>query len=123
MMRDILFDSGGIWVFMLITVFLGGGGAYATGRAMARNWQDWPMLIVATFGLGVAVRFIHFALFQEHLLSLHYYLVDSAVLSIIGLMGFYHTRAGQMTRQYHWLYVRTGPFSWAERAQSVEGKP
>jgi len=54
------------------------------------------------------------------LFSLHYYLVDTMVLIIIALMGFRFTRAGQMTRQYRWLYVRTGPFSWAERTEDTK---
>ena len=78
------------------------------------------MLVVSLFGLGLAVRFIHFALFQENLFSLHYYLADTLVLIVIGLMGFRYTRAGQMTRQYRWLYVRTGPFSWAQRDQASQ---
>jgi hypothetical protein len=118
MMQTVFYDQGGFLVFLLVTVLLGGSGAYASGKAMANNWQEWPMLVVAMLGLGFAVRFIHFALFEEHLFSLHYYLVDTMVLIIIALMGFRFTRAGQMTRQYRWLYVRTGPFSWAEREQS-----
>ena len=122
-MHTILFNEGGLFVFLLVTVFLGGSGAFATGKAMANNWHEWPMLVVSLFGLGFAVRFIHFSLFQEKLFSLHYYLADTLVLVLIGLMGFRYTRAGQMTRQYRWLYVRTGPFSWAERDQPAqEGK-
>ena len=112
-MHTILFDEGGLFVFLLVTVFLGGSGAFATGKAMANNWHEWPILVVSLFGLGFAVRFIHFSLFQEKLFSLHYYLADTLVLVLIGLM----------TRQYRWLYVRTGPFSWAERDQPAqEGK-
>ena len=69
-MHTILFDEGGLFVFLLVTVFLGGSGAFATGKAMANNWHEWPMLVVALFGLGFAVRFIHFSLFQEKLLVL-----------------------------------------------------
>ena len=38
--------------------------------------------------LGAAVRFIHFALFDGTLLSLHYYVVDSAICLAFGLIGF-----------------------------------
>lgn len=121
-MDTIIFDKGGALVFLLVTVLFGGSGAYATGRAIARNWQEWPVLVLSMIGLGFAVRFIHFSLFQEQLFSLHYYVVDTLVLVIIGLLGFRYTRAGQMTRQYRWLYVRTGPFSWAERMDQTEGQ-
>ena len=66
--------------------------------------------------LAGAVRFIHFALFEGTLLSLHYYLIDAVVILIIGSLGFRYNRARQMTTQYRWLYERTGPFSWRERA-------
>ena len=121
-MNTILFDEGGLFVFLLVTVFLGGSGAYATGKAMANNWHEWPMLVVALLCLGFAVRFIHFSLFEESLLSLHYYVADTLVLILIGLLGFRYTRAGQMTRQYRWLYVRTGLFSWAQRDQTAGGE-
>jgi len=61
------------------------------------------------------VRFIHFALFDGTLLSLRYYLVDLAFLVVIGFLAHRHTRAGQMTRQYRWLYERTGPLTFRRR--------
>ena len=39
------------------------------------------------------MRFIHFALFDGTLLSLHYYVVDTIVLLIIGALGFRYHRA------------------------------
>ena len=38
--------------------------------------------------LGVAVRFIHFALFDGTLLSLHYYVVDTVVCMALRLARF-----------------------------------
>jgi len=61
------------------------------------------------------VRFIHYALFGGTLLSAHYYLVDAAVLLIIGSIGFRRTRARQMARQYPWHYERLGPLTWREK--------
>ncbi|AEW14480.1 hypothetical protein BCA52141_I2345 [Brucella canis HSK A52141] len=58
------------------------------------------------------MRFIHYALFGGTLLSLHYYLVDTIVLMIIGTVGFRYTRTKQMVRQYSWLYEKTSPFGW-----------
>jgi hypothetical protein len=114
-MEHLMYDEGGLWVYVVVTVLLGGGGAFSTGRALARSWHDWPMVIVAMFGLTFGVRFIHFALFEETLLSLHFYLADFVTLCVIGLLGHRYTRAGQMTTQYRWLYERTSPLSWTEK--------
>jgi hypothetical protein len=43
------------------------------------------------------------------------------VLLVIGSLGFRYYRARQMTRQYRWLYERTGPFSWRERTSAPNG--
>jgi hypothetical protein len=61
------------------------------------------------------VRFIHFALFGGTMLTLHYYIVDTIVLLIIGTLGYRYTRTNQMVRQYHWLYEKTSPFGWREK--------
>ena len=69
--------------------------------------------LLGTF--GGAVRFFHMALFEGHLLSLHYYLVDTAFCLAFGFWGYRATRAGQMAEQYGWLYRRAGPLSWAKK--------
>jgi hypothetical protein len=43
------------------------------------------------------------------------------VLLIIGALGFQYRRARMMTAQYRWLYERTGPFSWREKASATKG--
>lgn len=117
-MENIVYEEGGFWVYVVVTVLLGGGGAFSTGRALARNWEDWPMVIVAMAGLAFGVRFIHFALFEQTLLSLQFYLADAVTLCIIGLFGYRYTRVGQMTTQYRWLYERTGLLTYGERADT-----
>lgn len=103
-------------VFLLVTVFLGGGAAYLTGRAVAVTWQGIPILIVYLVLLGAAVRFIHYALFGGTLIDLHYYAADMIVLFLLGGLGFRVTRAAQMAGQYDWLYQRTGPLWWRPQA-------
>ncbi len=98
-----------ILVVFLITCLLGGWAAWMTGRACAQTWRTYPQLLLYLIPLGVAVRFIHFALFEGTLLSLHYYLVDVIVLMIIGTVGFRYTRTKQMVRQYNWLYEKPRP--------------
>ncbi len=106
----------GFGTFLLVTVILGGGAAYLTGRAVALTWRPALQLVAYTAGLTFCVRFIHYALFHGTLLSLHYALVDFVVLLAFGALGFRVTRAGQMASQYSWLYDRLGPVSWRRRA-------
>ena len=121
-MQGILYEEPSIWLFLLITVIMGGWAAWMTGRAMALTWRHFWQLVVYLLILAAAVRFIHFALFHGTLLSLHYYLVDAVVILIIGSLGFRYTRARQMTTQYRWLYERTGPLTWRERPRSSEAQ-
>ena len=114
-MQGILYEEPSFWLFALVTVLMGGWAAWMTGRAMAITWQPYSLCVVYLLILAGAVRFIHYALFGGTLLSLHYYLVDAAVLLIIGSVGFRRTRARQMARQYPWLYERLGSLTWREK--------
>jgi hypothetical protein len=115
-MQGILYEEQSIWLFALVTVCMGGWAAWMTGRAVAITWRPVWQYVAAAFVLAGVVRFFHFALFEGTLRSLHYYLVDLAVVLAIGLVGYRYTRARQMTTQYRWLYERTGPLSWREKA-------
>ena len=72
---------------MLVTIILGGGAAALSGRAIAQTWRPWWQIIAYMLILGGVVRFFHFSLFSGTLLSLHYYLVDSAVCMLAGFAG------------------------------------
>jgi hypothetical protein len=100
---------------LLVSVFLGGGAAWLTGRAIAQTWR--PLWHAAGYIalLGCAVRYIHFALFQGELLSLPAYLADTAFLLIVGGIAWRVAYIGQMVRQYPWLYERTSPFTYQPR--------
>ena len=111
-LAHLLYEEDSFGIFLLVTMALGGGGAWLTGRAIAGTWRPWWQVVVYMAILAGAVRFIHFALFGGTLLSLHYYLVDSAVCLVIGLAGYRAMRANQMIRQYHWLHARAGRFRW-----------
>ncbi len=119
-MQGILYEEPSFWLFALVTVIMGGWAAWMTGRAMAITWKPYWQLIAYLLILAAAVRFIHFALFEGTLLSLQYYLVDAVVVLAIGSLGFRYRRARQMTTQYRWIYERTGPFSWRERAAATK---
>jgi hypothetical protein len=106
-------DSPGI--FLLVTVILGGGASLLAGRAVAVTWRRWWQVVFYMLILGGAVRFIHFALFDGTLLSLHYYLVDSAVCVAAGFAGFRTARAKQVVTQYRWIYARNGALGWRRK--------
>ena len=120
-MQGILYEEPSFWLFLLITVIMGGWAAWMTGRAIAITWRAYWNLILYLLILGAAVRFIHFALFGGTLLSIHYYIIDTIVILIIGTLGFRYYRARQMTSQYRWLYERTGPFGWKEKSSHTNG--
>ena len=92
-MQGILYEEPSFGLFLLITVIMGGWAAWMTGRAIALTWRPFWTLLLYLFILGAAVRFIHFALFDGTLLSIHYYAVDTIVLLIIGALGFQYRRA------------------------------
>ena len=101
-----LYTAGahGHWIFLLVTVLMGGGTAFVSGKAIAETWRPTWQLLVYSLLLALAVRFIHFALFEEVFISGRNYLVDLAVLLPIMIMGYRMTRHGQMQQQYRWLY-------------------
>lgn len=110
-----LFWQVTFWEFFFVTVVLAGGAAYLTGRAVARSWNSSAQLVGYMILLAAACRFIHYALFNGTLLTLHYYIVDLIVLLIIGFIGRQATRAKQMTIQYSFDYRRNGPIGWARK--------
>jgi predicted permease len=111
----LLAEEDNFGVFFLVTVFLGGGAAWLTGRAAAETWRPlWQVLAYAMI-LAFAVRFIHFSLFDGTLLSLHFYLVDAAVCLAIGVLGFRVARARQMISHYRWINETDGPLRWRRK--------
>jgi len=100
------------WLYLILTCLLAGGAAYMTGRALAIGWSPFWQLVLAILILGGATRFLHFALFDGELLSIHYYLTDTLTLIIIAAFAYRMTRTTQMITHYHWLYKRTTLLSW-----------
>jgi hypothetical protein len=107
----------GLLTFILITLFLGGLGAWATGRAMAQTWRPLPMLLHYMLFLTAGVRFLHYALYGESLLSLHYFIVTYVWLMIVGALGYRAMRAVQMAKQYSWVYERAG-LNWRAKGKA-----
>lgn len=111
-----LYEEDSFSIFILVSVILGGGAAYLSGRAIAGTWRPLWHVALYMLVLGWAVRFMHFALFDGTLLSLHYYLVDAAICLGFGWLGFRMARASQMSTQYSWLYERSGWLKWRSKA-------
>jgi hypothetical protein len=103
------------WVFFILTVIGGGGAAYMGGRSLALGWKPIWLLIVYMLIFGAGLRFLHFALFQEELTSLYYYLVQTLIILGFAWLGYKMTRTGQMTGQYPWLYEKTSALSWRNK--------
>jgi hypothetical protein len=108
------FDKG-FWVYMLVTVALGGAAARASGSAIALTWRPPWQLFGATLLLACAVRFFHYALFNEPFLSLRRFLLDYGVLFMFAAAGFQLARARQMVGQYPWAYERSGYVLWRRK--------
>ena len=121
-MSGVIYEEEYIGLFLLVTVFLGGGAAWLSGRAIASTWRPWWHVAGYMLILGASVRFMHFALFEGTLLSPQFYAVDTLVCLIFGFLGFRMTRVAQMTTQYGWINRRAGPMRWARRGEAISGK-
>ena len=119
-MSGVLYEEEYIGLFLLVTVIMGGGAAWLAGRAIASTWRPWWHVAFYMLILGLAVRFIHFALFEGTLLSLQFYAVDTLVCLIFCFLGFRATRVAQMTTQYRWINDRAGFLRWGRRTAIPE---
>ncbi len=99
-------------VFLGLTVVGMGFAAFMIGQAVARTWRPAWQATVYCLLLGLADRFLGFALFGATLTSPTGYAVDAAVLVAITQLAFRLCRARKMVAQYPWLYRRAGPFGW-----------
>jgi len=116
-MEGVLYEIS-LFQFVLVTVVMGGAAAWMTGRAAAITWSSYTTLVVYLLLLAAAVRFIHKAPFGGTLLSLQYYVIDLAVVAIIGFLGYRATRTKQMVGRYGWMFEGSGPFGWRPRKGS-----
>ena len=111
-----LFVERDIWIFLILTVVLGGGAAFLAGRGLASKWRPLWMAVLAMVPLTLGLRFLHYALFGEDLTSLHYLVTDFIILLAFCLLGYRLTIAKKMVRQYPWLYETAGPLGWKSKA-------
>jgi hypothetical protein len=117
-MQGILYEEGSVIPFIILNLLIGGWASWQTGRATAQTWRPILAMVPYAFLLGAAVRFLHFAVFGGHLLSLQFYIVDSLVVLLLMLIGFRWKRSEQMATQYSWLFERRNLLGWAEKRSS-----
>jgi hypothetical protein len=115
-MQGILYEEHSAWLFILVTVIIGGAAAMQMGRSIAQTWRPFWIMFVYAALLNCAVRFIHYAVFQGTLLSLHYYLVDYLFILTFAIAGWRKRRAEQMTSQYAFSFEAAGPLGWRRKA-------
>ncbi len=102
-------------VFFVLTVIVMGFAAYMTGQALANTWKPVWQPVGYCLLLGLADRFLTFALFDGELLSLNGYLIDTGVLIAFSLFAFRFNRTRMMVTQYPWLYERDGLLGWRRK--------
>ena len=92
---------------------MGGAAAYVSGKAIAQTWRPFWHVPLYMLALAAAVRFCHFALFEEPLLSLRSYAVDFAdrfCLAVAGLPA--GAGAPDGGRSMAGCSARRGPLGW-----------
>lgn len=116
-MQGLLFDSdtGGRMVIRVVIVILGFWTAWRTGRAVASNWESYPLAVVYSILLGFALQFLHHALFDGPVFDLTIYIIDVVFLLIFSTAGYRYRRTDQMVNNYYWLYEKTSAFSWKKK--------
>jgi hypothetical protein len=101
-----------MWGFLIVTLLMMGFAAWMTGRAIAATWRPAWQVVAYSLLLGLADRFLVYALAEGELLSLAGYAVDTLILLAIAALAFRLTQARKMVTQYPWLYEPSGPFGW-----------
>jgi len=107
-------DHDYAWLAFFVLDGLGAAAAVASGRAFARSWSPQWQIVPAMIVLAAGVQWLHFALFQEDLLSLQYYLVTLVILLAASFFGYQSMRARQMSTQYSWAFEKSG-LNWRAR--------
>ena len=103
-------------IFFAITIVIMGFASFMAGQALATTWRPIWQLIPYGILLGAADRFLSWALFGGSLFAPIPYLVNMVVLLVICLLAFRLTTVRKMVTQYPWVYERTGPFTWRQKA-------
>ena len=118
---EFLSEENSVGIFLLVSVFMGGGAAWLAGRAIAATWRPGWQVALYALPLSFAVRFLHFALFDARFLAPYYWVVDYLVCLGFGCLGFRLMRVRQMVERYKWINQRAGLFGWRRRDPVTAG--
>src|SRR5689334_11442110 len=105
-------------VFIGVTLMLMCGCAILMGRALASSWQPARRAVPYALLLGIADRLLIYSLFNGDITSVTGFIIDTYCISMSALVTYRFTLAGQMVRQYPWLYRRFLIFGWRKRPQA-----
>ena len=108
-------DTGGRMIIRAIIVLLGFWTAWRAGRAVASNWNNYPLVVIYSFMIGLALQFLHHALFNGPVFDPLNYIIDVALLLVFSTAGYRSRRTDQMVNNYYWLYEKTSAFSWKKK--------
>ena len=72
-----------------------------------------PYMVFLTAG----VRFLHYALYGEPLLSPTLFITAYIWTMAVGALGYRYKRAGQMAMQYSWAYESEG-LNWRAKGKA-----
>ena len=114
---DLLSAEHSLGVFLLVSVAMGGGAAWLAGRAIAATWRPWWHVVLYMLILSLAVRFIHFALFDS--IRCRRTIIWSISRFVWGSVGFRLMRVSQTVTRYSWINERAGAFGWRRRDAST----
>jgi hypothetical protein len=103
-------------VFLFLTIILGCGAAFMAGRSLASGWKPLWMVFAYMVPFTLGMRFLNFALFEYSLTSLHYFIAHGLLFAGAAYLGYRLKRVAQMTTQYPWLYEKSGPLAWKNKA-------
>jgi hypothetical protein len=102
-------------VFIGVTVVVICGCAVLMGRALARSWQPARRAVPYALLLAITNRLLICGLFNGDITSITGFIVDTYCILLAALVTYRFTLAGQMVRQYPWLYRRFLIFGWRQR--------
>jgi len=125
-LKSLFGDAGPVfWTFAFVSILMAGAAAISSGRALALSWR--PLGQCALYGafIALAASFLHYALFQEIVISLtdignalatvpqspvagigallaslKGFGIEFVLQTLFAIAGYRLTRAGQMYRQY-----------------------
>lgn len=89
-MQGLLFDTdtGGRMIIRAVIVILGFWTAWRAGRAVASNWETYPLVVIYSFLIGLGLQFLHHALFNGPVFDVTIYVIDVVLLLIFATAGY-----------------------------------